>query len=1235
MHTKNSIAKTTTAVVAALAAVALLMGVLAWAADDNADESAIDISGATIAYVVTDNNGDTATTTDAQTYTYTGSEPDITLSVTLGETTLTEDDYEVTYYSVTVGDDGSYTVGEALTSEPTDVGTYAISVAGTGNYTGTVSTTTTTYDEDETTVETDDETYDETYGSTYGSTYGETEGETYDETYGATEGETDSDADEGDEATTTTTYLYFTIEAKSIEGGSLTVANNTYDGNVKAPQVSVTVDSTALTASTDYTVTYTTSDGTDVTGSIVDAGTYTVIATGIGNYTGTLSATFTVTKADQDISYAETSVTKTYGDDVFLNTLTVTTLDTNGGATIAYSSSDKSVASVDSSGKVAVKSVGSSTITATASATDNYSSVTASYALTVGRLDFSGSASIELSATELTFDGTEQTPTATVTVGDEELTCDSDYTLSYANNTNIGTATVTATGAGNYTGTVSTTFTISAASISGATVTVGELTYDDTSQSPEVTVTLGSSSDATTLTETNDYTLAYYTDSECTTQVSKIKDAGTYYVTVTGTGNYTGTATGSFTVDPLELTIDSISTLSVSATSYTYTGSAIDPGISSVITTGGLSLDSDDYDVTYWESSSSDSLVSPTQIDGAPTDVGTHYYALAFKGNFTGTTNSGGSYYTYSITAATVSGASLEVSEVTYTGATPELSLSFTDSSGNDVELTGSDFYTVTYYAATTTQPDDTTGYETYSDGTTTWYYTTTDTTDATDVGTYIAVVTLDGTNVTTGTDDETITVVVTVVKGDAIDGVSASDVTYTGSAVTPELTFSISGTETTLASGYSVTCYAATDETPSDTSGYSTCTDSDGVTWYYTTSDTSGATDVGTYVAVVSSTNTDNVTFSDGTNDYLVAKFSVTKATSTGATLALSETSYTYTGSAQVPDATVTLATGDVVPSSDYEITYVNASGTTVASPTDASTYTATATFTGTNVSTDEAPTATFEIVAADQTLSFSSSTQSVHISDSVTAPTLSGAQTTVTYASSVTSVATVNSSTGAVTIAGAGTATITATAAATTNYNAASASWTLTVTGHSWSTSPTWSWSGYTSASATFTCSNSSCTVKTQTVTATITSQTTDATYTSSGKAVYTATVTFDGTTYTDTQTVTIAQLSKLTNGLSAKAKKVKAKGKYNKKKKLKKDITIGASSYVTVSGANGTVTYALAKNVSGIKLSSNKGEITLKKKKFKKKETVKLTVNITAAGDTNHNAKTVAVTVKIKLK
>ena len=71
--------------------------------------------------------------------------------------------------------------------------------------------------------------------------------------------------------------------------------------------------------------------------------------------------------------------------------------------------------------------------------------------------------SASLSQYSYTSDGTEKCPDVTVTYGDKTLAAGTDFTVSYKDNVKEGTATVTITGAGNYTGIINTTFTITAA----------------------------------------------------------------------------------------------------------------------------------------------------------------------------------------------------------------------------------------------------------------------------------------------------------------------------------------------------------------------------------------------------------------------------------------------------------------------------------------------------------------------------------------------------------------------------------------------------------------------------------------------------------------------------------------------------------------------------------------------------------------------------------------------------
>ncbi|WP_026495669.1 BspA family leucine-rich repeat surface protein [Butyrivibrio sp. WCD3002] len=70
------------------------------------------------------------------------------------------------------------------------------------------------------------------------------------------------------------------------------------------------------------------------------------------------------------------------------------------------------------------------------------------------------SATLTLSESIYTYDGTVKEPAVAVVLDGKALTIGTDYTVAYANNTNAGTATVTVTGSGNYTGIATTNFTI-------------------------------------------------------------------------------------------------------------------------------------------------------------------------------------------------------------------------------------------------------------------------------------------------------------------------------------------------------------------------------------------------------------------------------------------------------------------------------------------------------------------------------------------------------------------------------------------------------------------------------------------------------------------------------------------------------------------------------------------------------------------------------------------------------
>ena len=73
------------------------------------------------------------------------------------------------------------------------------------------------------------------------------------------------------------------------------------------------------------------------------------------------------------------------------------------------------------------------------------------------------SANVSISTNSYVFDNTAKKPSVTVNIGGKALKNGSDYTVSYLNNTKVGTATVRITGKGDYTGTITRNFTINPA----------------------------------------------------------------------------------------------------------------------------------------------------------------------------------------------------------------------------------------------------------------------------------------------------------------------------------------------------------------------------------------------------------------------------------------------------------------------------------------------------------------------------------------------------------------------------------------------------------------------------------------------------------------------------------------------------------------------------------------------------------------------------------------------------
>ena len=132
----------------------------------------------------------------------------------------------------------------------------------------------------------------------------------------------------------------------------------------------------------------------------------------------------------------------------------------SSSAKITMSSANTSIAKVSGS-KVVGVSVGSTKITV--KATIGNATASASFTVSVTSADISKATVDAVSAK--TYTGSPIKPTVKVRYDGIDLVSGTDYTLSYANNTEIGKATITIKGKGNYSGSLKTTFTIKAPTV--------------------------------------------------------------------------------------------------------------------------------------------------------------------------------------------------------------------------------------------------------------------------------------------------------------------------------------------------------------------------------------------------------------------------------------------------------------------------------------------------------------------------------------------------------------------------------------------------------------------------------------------------------------------------------------------------------------------------------------------------------------------------------------------------
>lgn len=458
----------------------------------------------------------------------------------------------------------------------------------------------------------------------------------------------------------------FNIVAKSLAGATVTPNTSfTYNGNVQKPSFVVVVDSRTLDAGVDYNVTY--------SGDAVSAGTQNVTINGIGNYTGTQAGSYTINKLSLETAVITLPATRF---EYSRGAQTPTPVVSVGNFVVPSANYDVRYDNDnDTSNEPDVTNIGEKTVYVTGKSNCDGSKSTG-YIIVTKQIDAS---MVTLTNSVMTYTGSALDPGVVVTDKGVALTKGTDtapqeYKVELTNNTKVGTATVTVTGQGNYTGVVQKTFIIKEKDSGDFTIAaIAAVTYNGSEYKPTPAVYYGTST--TPLTINTDYTLSYINN----------VNAGTATVTVTGKGGYEGsTGTKTFTINPKTLISDMVTLSNFTVTDsdpkgFTYNGNNQKPNVT--ITDAAAPIIADDYDIT-----------NAGGVDANDTNNSTYSVTITGKRNYTGTVNLTYKIYPMSITTAEVA---LSYNNIVYNGVAQKPTVRSVYANGH--QLTANTDYTISW----------------------------------------------------------------------------------------------------------------------------------------------------------------------------------------------------------------------------------------------------------------------------------------------------------------------------------------------------------------------------------------------------------------------------------------------------------------------------------------------------------------------------------------------------------
>ena len=328
-----------------------------------------------------------------------------------------------------------------------------------------------------------------------------------------------------------TKKVYFDITKRDLSAAAIeAIPDQPYNGGgVVEPEVTVKLDGEELIAGTDYVVSY---------ADHVNVGTATATIMGQGNYEGTVSTTFKITPIDlsgpaitwdavgeREYTGAAIEPYSTYGH---LGSLG---LAPSGQVTYEYSNNVYPGAAT-----ITVKPNNSNFTGSKVLNFDIYAELNDGYVhYEVDGID------PDYEGIKYDYCGTQIKPEPVVKVGDKTLVKDTDYTLEYGENTNIGSAgwvKVVPADTDHFRNDKTIYFDITPCDLSNTIVTVSDQTYTGKALTPKPTVKTKA---GVALTEGTDYEITGYANNT---------DVGTATVSIEAVpgGNFTGNTTADFQI---------------------------------------------------------------------------------------------------------------------------------------------------------------------------------------------------------------------------------------------------------------------------------------------------------------------------------------------------------------------------------------------------------------------------------------------------------------------------------------------------------------------------------------------------------------------------------------------------------------------------------------------------------------------------------------------------------------